>query len=374
MNRKWILIATAAGLLGTTAGAGAAGIVQKVSGVLRGDVTVTVDGEATNMKPVFIRGQAYLPARDEANALGYEASYSGKDKRLTLNKKEEAPDYARLSGVIQNVEAAGDGGYRIDVLGKGDARRMILTVDKDTVLRDSAGQTFAASDLKAGMLLTAEYGPIVAMSYPGQSHAASVTVGVQTLIREDVVQSVEQTADGWQVKIGSEANGASGPAAATLVLNGGKETTLLDSEGQPVKWEDLGPGTKIRAYYGPVMYFSLPPQSPLHVLVKLADDAASLSPAEAQQYRELAWSLIPQDQKKHLTTKRDEAEVALAPAKDAAVWTVSDDAKQTLQALQEKGGRLVTVTYRTDQDALLGPLTAAFDPETKELLGYFQRY
>ncbi|MBB6735997.1 stalk domain-containing protein [Cohnella zeiphila] len=270
MKKRWILAVTAAGLLGTTAAASATGLIEKVSGVIRNDVTVTVDGGSTGMKPVFINGQAYLPVRDEAEALGYEASYNAKDKQLELHKAggEEAAEYARISGVIQKVEAADGGAVRIDAIGNGNAHWIILTADKDTVIKDSEGNAFAAGDLKAGMQLTAEYGPVVAMSYPGQSHAASITVGMQTLIREDVVKAVEKKDGGWQVQFGERT--ADGASEGALTLNAGKETVLLDSERQPVKWEDLAPGTKVRAYYGPIMTKSLPPQSPLHVLVVLS--------------------------------------------------------------------------------------------------------
>ena len=60
-------------------------------------------------------------------------------------------------------------------------------------------------------------------------------------------------------------------------------------------------------------------------------------------------------------------------AADAAVIGTTEAQKSALAELQAAGGKLVAVTYRTDQDALLGPLTVAIHPDTKELLGYFIR-
>lgn len=271
LNKKRIIVfVTVAGLFGTTAVVGATSMIEKVSGILRKDVTVSVNGEGTALKPVFINGQAYLPARGAAAALGYELNYSGKDKEIELKEiaEEEAVDYLLTTGVIVNVQPTDDGRYRIELLGKGNYKWIILFADKETVLTDEAGKPFAVKDLKAGLQITAEFGPVVAMSYPGQSHAAQITVGSERLIKEDVIQSVEHTNDGWQVRFGETKDGVAVP---TLTLNAGKETSVLTSQGEPVEWANLKAGTKVRAYYGPIMTKSIPPQSPLHYLVVLSE-------------------------------------------------------------------------------------------------------
>jgi hypothetical protein len=369
-NKKIIILMTAVGLLGTSAIVGAAGIVTKVTGILHKDIIVSVDGTATSMVPVYINGKAYLPVRDTAAALGYSLNWNSKE--IELNTKQEQPEeYIKMTGVIVSSSVTEDvGRYRIEILGKGSNSWMILYADKDTVLTDESGQPIAAKDLKSGMSIIADYGPIIQMSFPGQSHAANIVVGTQRLIKEDIIQSVQKTDDGWQVRFGETKEGVATP---TLVLNAGKETSVLTSEGQSVEWADVKPGTKVTAYYGPGMTKSIPPQSPLFYLVVPVQVAAKLDPATAQEYRELAWSKVPESEKAHLTTKKDDAQVSIIESKNAAIMAQTDAQKKKLAEIQAVNGHLIEVKYNTDQDALIGPLVLAFDPDTKELLGFFQR-
>ncbi|MFB9328441.1 hypothetical protein ACFFSY_21120 [Paenibacillus aurantiacus] len=364
MNKKsWIIAVTAAGVLSTTAVAGAGGFIEKVQGLLRSDIQVSVNGESTGLHPVYINGKAYLPARDTASALGYELSWNGKEIKLQGDgdqQQEEEADYILISGVIAKATPLEDGSVRLEVLGRGTNKWIILTADKETVIKDSQGKTVAVKDLKEGMQVTAEYGPIIALSYPGQSHAATITVGQQTLVKEETVLSSGNTTDGWQIQFGQE--------KPELTLNAGKETLVINSEGQPVEWSQVKPGTKVRAYYGPIMTKSLPPISPLHVLVVLDEQ-----PENAAEFRELGWSFVPKEQQSHLVTKKDEALVSVAPAKAAGVMTTTEKQKQALADLVAKEGKLITVTYSTDQDALLGPLVVVIHPETKELIGFYAR-
>jgi hypothetical protein len=371
-KKKLMILVTAVGLLGTTAVVGASGLVSKVKGYLHQEIGVSVNGVDTTLHPVYINGKAYLPARDTAAALGYNLTWSSKGNEIELtSQKEEAVKYIRTMGVVVNVNPTDiEGSYRIELLGKGEYSWIILTADKDTVLTDANGQPFAAKDVKAGTLITAEFGPIVAMSFPGQSHAAKIVVGNESLIKEDAIQSVMKTDDGWQVRFGETKNGVAVP---TLVLNAGKETSVMDSQGQPVEWSALNAGTKVRAYYGPSMTKSIPPQSPLHYLVVSSPPAGKLAPATAQEYRELAWSKVPESEKPHLTTKKDEAQVSIIESKNAAIIALTDAQKKKLADIQSVNGHLIEVKYSTDQDALLGPLVLAFDPDTKELLGFFAR-
>jgi len=283
-KKKWVVVATLVGLLGTTAAAQATGVFGKVSGLIRSDIKISVDGQATGMQPVYINGQAYLPVRDEAAALGYEVTYNAGNKTIELNKvpssgslssgtkSEEESQYAHISGIVKSVTETEDGQYRIEVLGRGNANWIILYADKETVIQDSEGKTVAAADLKEGTEINADYGPVVAMSYPGQSHAASITVGLSRLVTDDTIQSIEKSDEGYRVNLGKTENGTK---TINLVLNSGKETFVMNEEGQPVEWSDLKEGAKVRAYYGPITTRSLPPQSPVFYLVVLNENGAA---------------------------------------------------------------------------------------------------
>lgn len=374
MNKKKVLIvATLAGLMATTAAVEASGFLQKVQGFLRSDVTVTVDGENTQMKPVFIDGKAYLPAKSEAAALGYDVFYNAKEKRLELKSKEvvEQPgeqDLIRMQGIIEDVTTGTDGSTRITVLGRGGSNWMVLSIDKDTVLTDSNGKALDPKALKPGQdIQEAQYGPIVAMSYPGQSHAAKVIVGTDHLVKDAVIQSVKKTDDGWQVMINNSVNGES---ATAVVLNAGKETQVVDQERQPLEFSKLTAGMKVRAYYGPIMTKSLPPISPLFYLVADTSASATLSPEAVAEFQTLSWNKLTDDQKSHLKSKKEEAEVTLTSATDSGILASTDEQKKALADLKAKGGNIVVVSYKTDQDELIGPLSLGFDSESKTFIGY----
>ncbi len=370
-KKKLLVVMTAVGLLGTSAGVGASGLVSKVTGVFHKDIAVSVNGDQTSMNPVYIKGKAYLPAREMADELGYTLNWNPKTKNIQINSKEEqAVEYARMLGVIVDVVPTDkEGQYRVEVLGYGDQRWMILYIDKDTELADESGKAVGAADLKAGTRIMAEFGPAMAMSYPGQSHAHKVVVSAQTLVKEDVIQSIEKTEDGWQVKFGETKDGQT---TTSIVLNAGKETSVMTAQGIDVPFASLKAGDKVRAYYGPIMTKSLPPQSPLHFLVVLSDKE-QLAPATIEEYRELSWKSMPADQKSHVTTKKEDARVEEVDSAKITVMMSSDEQKKKLAEIQAANGKLISIVYNTDQDALLGPIVMIFDPESKTFLGFLPR-
>ncbi|MBA2936933.1 hypothetical protein HZF08_01290 [Paenibacillus sp. CGMCC 1.16610] len=358
MKKKLTVILTLAGILGTTAAVGAEGIVEKVTGYLQKDVKIIVNGQDSALTPVYIDGKAYLPVRDAATQLGYTVKYDEANKEIEL---DEAADLMRATGVVVSVQAKEDGSARIELLG---STWVILNVDSSTVIKGLDGKTLTAADLKVGTQIDAGFGPAMAMSYPGQAQAVNINVYADRLVKEDAIKEVKHTDDGWQVQLDG------------LVLNAGKETRVMTSQGESVNWEDLKAGTKVKAYYGPMETKSLPPQSPVYLLVVQAQSPVigtpKMSPEAAQEYRNLAWAQV-KEQASHITTKQDEAAVQIVSAKEAGVLASTDEQKKLLAEVQAANGNFVTVTYNTDQDELLGPLTAVFDFNTKAFVGFNAR-
>jgi hypothetical protein len=371
MQKKLLVVLTAVGLLGTGAAVGASGMVSKVTGIWHKDIAVSVNGQSTSLTPVYINGKAYLPARDAAAELGYTLNWNAKGKEIQINAKEtQEAELARMLGVVVDVKPTDKAGqYRVELLGYGDQRWMLLTVDKDTELSDESGKAVAAADLKAGSRLMAEFGPMITKSFPGQSHAHKIVFSGDTLVKEDVIQSIEKTEDGWQIKFGETKDGKS---VTTLVLNAGKETSVMTAQGESVPFADLKAGDQVRAYYGPHLQESLPPKGPLHFLVVLSDKA-QLAPETIEEYRELAWKHVPAGEKSHLITKREEAAVEEVDSANIGLMASTEAQKKKLQEIQAANGKLVQVTYSTDQDALIGPLSMLFTTDTKELLGFMPR-
>ena len=360
-HRKWLAVMTTAGLLVASVSAGADGIGEKISGWLRPDITVAINGADTALKPVIIDGRAYLPARGFAEAAGYEINWKG--NRIELTGTEEEEQYMRFTGYIASVTQDGDR-WRIESIGPGNW--LILYADKDTALAGEDGEPLAPADLAPGMAIEAEYGPMVALSYPAQSHAASIRVTQRHPVATHVVHSVERTEDGWRISLADEEGGE-----VRLVLLAGPDTLIVRSDKQPAGVELLEPGTVVRAYYGPAVTKSLPPQSSAR-LIEIDDRRAWLTPAAEREYRELAWERLTDDDKAHLITPKEEALVEYVDAVGAAVIP-AEGMERRLEEIRSRGGKLVAVTYRTDQHALLGPLTILFDPETRDTIGYIVR-
>ncbi|MBD2843814.1 hypothetical protein IDH44_01305 [Paenibacillus sp. IB182496] len=369
---KWLITATVGGLLLTTAAAGADSIAERVDGWLRGDVNITIDGETTGLHPVYIDGKAYLPVREAAGAMGYNVNWS--KERIALEQEEGQPvdeeeeALLQLSGVISSLSKTDDG-YRLEVLGHGTNQWMVLHVDEETVVSDSDGNAAQGAALEEGMRINAQYGPIIAMSYPGQSHAASIEIVGETLVREDAAFTVEQGDDGWQLQFAELQDSEFKPV---LTLNGGKETLLITAQGTPVDWHQIVPGTKVKAYYGPMMTKSLPPQSPAHVIV-VQDEALNIDQDTVDKFRDIAWELVPEQELEHLQTTKEEAQISWVSPELTSIMPADDDAKQVIEDVTEQGGQLISALYATDQDALLGPLQIVMHPDTGELLGFFIR-
>lgn len=274
---KSIILLTAAGILGATAVAGASGLTQKVSGLLRSDIHISVNGAAySSLQPVYIDGKAYVPLRDTAGAMGYDITWNQQAKQFDLKPKseEQAPvdKYILNTGVVTEAKTEGDL-TSLNVMGKGALGNfdwIIAKVDKDTVIVDESGAAKTAADIKAGSRVVVEYGPIVALSFPGQSHAAKVTLQGERLIKEDKVGAVNKTDSGWQIQLGT---GTGDAAVSNLVLNVGADTLIVTSMGEPVKVEDIKAGAKVRAFYGPATTRSIPPQSAADTIVVLPADA-----------------------------------------------------------------------------------------------------
>ncbi|CAM3700326.1 stalk domain-containing protein [Cohnella lubricantis] len=274
-HKQALLVLTAAGVLGASAAVGASGLQEKVAGLLRSDVQITVNGEATAIEPVYINGRAYVPVRDAADALGYTINVQGKQIELsTPEPVEDELEAIQMSGVVVGVSQATDGGpTRLEVRGAGGAQWMMLYADSDTAITDESGAVKTVSDIKEGTHITADYGPIIAMSYPGQSSASKIVIGVDHLVKEDTVSRVELTKRGWQVQLGAPIDENGEFSASSVVLNVSDDTLVVKKNGESVKLEDLKEGTKVRAYYGPIETRSLPPQSSAALIVVLDGDS-----------------------------------------------------------------------------------------------------
>lgn len=84
---------------------------------------------------------------------------------------------------------------------------------------------------------------------------------------------------------------------------------------------------------------------------------------EEDQYRELAWGHLSDEERSSLSTPKEKAIVTLEAGTNVAHWNGS-----------RKPDMVVSVQFNTEVDGLLGPIKMFFDPVTKELVGSNLRY
>lgn len=267
VKKAWIIL-TAIGMLGATAAAGAAGLTEKVSGLLRSDIKITIDGEQTALQPVYIDGRAYVPIRDTAGLLGYEIQASGKQivlqsaaQQEEASGEDEAMRPIELSGVVVGKTET-DGTVKLEIRSNGSSDWMVLSITKKTEIVDESGVIKTAADIAVGSHVDTWYGPIATMSYPGGSAAVKIVVGPSRLVKEHTIGYVGKTEQGWQIRLGSVEE----PHDA-LVLNVDEQTMIVRPDGERVKLEELKEGTRATAYYGPATTRSLPPQATAELIV-----------------------------------------------------------------------------------------------------------
>lgn len=82
-----------------------------------------------------------------------------------------------------------------------------------------------------------------------------------------------------------------------------------------------------------------------------------------EQYRELAWNRLSDEERKTLITPKEKAIVALEAGENVSHWIENRELEV-----------VVAVQFNTETNGLLGPITMYFDPMTKELVGSALRY
>ncbi|SFT14595.1 hypothetical protein [Paenibacillus sp. BC26] len=92
-----------------------------------------------------------------------------------------------------------------------------------------------------------------------------------------------------------------------------------------------------------------------------------LSEADKAKYREIAWATVDEEQRKHVIGLSTDAEVTTMIMNNQ--WLVPNKDRTKLRY-----HKLVTVTFKTDQDGLLGPIVVVINPVNHEVEGFFPRY
>ncbi|MBP3964715.1 hypothetical protein [Paenibacillus lignilyticus] len=99
----------------------------------------------------------------------------------------------------------------------------------------------------------------------------------------------------------------------------------------------------------------------------LPNSPLELTETSKAKYREIAWATVDEEQRKHVIGHSTDAEVTTMIMNNQ--WLVPNKDRTKLHYL-----KLVTVTFKTDQDGLLGPIVVVINPVNHEVEGFFPRY
>ncbi|MEC0089057.1 peptidase [Paenibacillus macquariensis] len=187
------------------------------------------------------------------------------DTTVEESVQEQAPG---TDGIITNVT-----NNKITVMGSpmknGGADYVILAVDKDTKIVNQDGNPLTLEALKADVRVDAYYSGVMAMSYPGQTHADKIVVKATETnkIEGTIVASDRATKGQVYVNVGSDTT-----INNDVILNITEDTKVISAIGGGIKLEA---GMKIIAYHSSIMTRSLPGITNAEIVIVTSDKTVS---------------------------------------------------------------------------------------------------
>lgn len=152
-------------------------------------------------------------------------------------------------------------GKFITVTGRGlapsDQSQIILSITKDTKIIDSKGKTVALKTIIDNKkVVKAFYDGSITRSLPPIGKALTLVVQDQSFVGID--GKVSEVIDGGIVVKGTDIYSS---AEDTVILRFAAKAQILDQNGKLIEASAIEPGMSVKAFYGPEVTSSLPPQS-----------------------------------------------------------------------------------------------------------------
>ena len=202
--------------------------------------------------PAVSKGRTFVPLSFVTEILNLDVKQENRNvMNIISGNKEELPF---IVGKIASLTKVTDGvKVELDNEKKG-YDKIFLTVDSETtIINPITNEKVASENLKVGERIRGFYGPVVAESYPPQSHTSRIEVIGDKEVKTDVITGIEEVHNDRYILVGTMENGV------RLLVT--EETSIVTSENKPVLVEDLQEGMKVDAFYGPIQTMSLPPMS-----------------------------------------------------------------------------------------------------------------
>ncbi|OAB47251.1 peptidase [Paenibacillus antarcticus] len=158
-------------------------------------------------------------------------------------------------------------GKYVTVTGRGlttaDQSEIKLLITKHTKIVDSKGKKVALKTIiDEQKVVKAFYGPKITKSIPAQGSA--LTLVVQNESFTAVNGKVTEVTDTGIVVTGKNIYTQ---FEDTIVLHFAKNATIMGQDGKSIKASDIKKGMSVKAFYGPAVTMSIPPQSTTNYVV-----------------------------------------------------------------------------------------------------------
>ncbi|UVI29487.1 peptidase [Paenibacillus spongiae] len=158
-------------------------------------------------------------------------------------------------------------GKFITVTGRGlaptDQSEIILAITKDTKIIDAKGKTVPLKKIiDEKKIVKAFYGPNITKSLPARGTALTLVVQDQSFTGID--GTVTEVRDTGIVVKGTNIYSAH---EEEIVLHFADKAQILGTDGKAVEASAIKPGMSVKAFYGPAVTASLPPQSTTNYVI-----------------------------------------------------------------------------------------------------------
>lgn len=139
----------------------------------------------------------------------------------------------------------------------GQAERVRLAADRNTVIRDERGNRIPARDLRTGMVVSAAFSSAMTRSIPPQAQAFQIRIVRRPAENPQTIGRIIETDSRNQTLLTiSNQNPAS-----IVRFNVSPSTIILDPIGRQISFSGLIPGLRVRIQHAAFMTASIPPQT-----------------------------------------------------------------------------------------------------------------
>ncbi|MDR0269086.1 peptidase [Paenibacillus sp.] len=202
-----------------------------------------------------------------ANAQDVPSGSAPENKQLIQNQVKVVPG---TMGQITDFVNDKTGKF-ITVTGRGlettDQDQIILAITKDTKIVDAKGTTVPLKTIMdEKKVVKAFYSPNITKSLPARGTALTLVVRDQSFTAID--GKVTEVRDGSILVKGTDLYNK---FEEEIVLHFADKATILDQDRKAIAPGDIKKGMSIRAFYGPAVAMSLPPQSTTNYVIVNAD-------------------------------------------------------------------------------------------------------